>query len=90
MKRLVVPFAVMVVALLTLCSATAQDKKKGRIDPARFKRVIKKIDPEIRAAQQSLQAAKKRLQKALNDEVLSEKGAVERHYLKAPVLGDRP
>jgi uncharacterized protein involved in exopolysaccharide biosynthesis len=71
---------VVVLALLTVCSVDAQDKKKSALKPAqiaKFKKIMKKLDPEIRAAQSSLQTAKKRLQKALNDEVLTEKGAVE-------------
>jgi hypothetical protein len=39
--------------------------------------ILKKVDPEIRAAQTALKAAKKRLEVALSDEVLREKGAVE-------------
>ena len=81
MKRVMVPVCAMALALLTLCAAEAQDKKKvAALKPAevaKFKKIIKKLDPEIKAAQVSLQTAKKRLQKALNDEVLKEKGPVE-------------
>jgi hypothetical protein len=81
MKRVVVPACAVAIALLALCAAEAQDRKKpAALKPAelaKFKRIIKKIDPEIRAAQLSLQTAKKRLQKALKDEVLTERGPVE-------------
>jgi len=80
MKRVVVPACAMALALLTLCAAEAQDRKKPEPKPAdvaKLRRIIKKLDPEIRAAQVALQAAKRRLQAALKDEVLNEKGRVE-------------
>jgi hypothetical protein len=80
MKMFVVSACALAIALVTLCSVEAQDKKKLVMKPAevaKFKLIIKKIDPEIRAAQLSLQTSKKRLQKALNDEVFKEKGPVE-------------
>src|SRR5262245_22544627 len=76
MKRVVVPACALALALLTLCTAEAQDRKKPVLKPAevaKFKKIMKKLDPEISAAQKALQVAKKRLQKALNDEVLKEK-----------------
>jgi len=81
MKTFVVSACALAIALVTLCSVEAQDRKKvvalKPAEVAKFKLIMKKIDPEIRAAQQSLQGSKKRLQKALNDEVFREKGAVE-------------
>lgn len=79
MKRFAAPLLVLVVALFALCPAEAQDKKKKKvkIDPAKLKKILKKIDPEIRAAQTALNTAKKNLNAALNDEVFGEKGAVE-------------
>lgn len=80
MKRFVVPVCALALALFTMVGAEAQDKKKPAPKPAdavKLKKILKKIDPEIKAAQSSLLAARKRLQKALNDEVFNEKGAVE-------------
>jgi predicted transcriptional regulator len=80
MKRVVVPACAVALALLTLCAAEAQDRKKPAPKPAeitRFKKIMKKLDPEITAAQKALQASRKRLQAALKDEVLKEKGPVE-------------
>ena len=57
---------------------------KKKIDLARLKIIIKKLDPEIRAAQKALQTAKKdlataraRLKAAIEDEVFGEKGPTE-------------
>jgi hypothetical protein len=44
---------------------------------AKLKKIVTKIDPEIRAAQLALRTAKSKLQRALNDEVFKEKGPVE-------------
>jgi predicted transcriptional regulator len=80
MKRVVVPACAVALALLTLCAAEAQDRKKPPAKPAevaRFKKIMKKLDPEITAAQKALRASKKRLQTALKDEVLRERGRVE-------------
>lgn len=83
MKRFVIPACAAALALFTLVGAQAQDKAKKKPGPlspaqvAKFKVIKKKIDPEIKAAQNALKTAKSRLDKALNDEVFSEKGAVE-------------
>jgi len=44
---------------------------------AKLKKIVTKIDPEIRAAQLALRNARAKLQTALNDEVFKEKGPVE-------------
>ena len=58
--------------------------KKIKIDPKVLKKILIKIDPEIKAAQLQLAAAKKaidaatkRIKVAIADEVFGEKGATE-------------
>ena len=67
---------------VTAVPGDAQGGKK--IDPKKFKKIITKIDPEIKAAQVQLAAAKKaletaraKLNAAMADEVFGEKGATE-------------
>jgi hypothetical protein len=55
--------------------ATAKVVKKAEV--AKLKKIAAKLDPEIKAAQTALRNARAKLQVALKDEVLKEKGPVE-------------
>src|SRR5262249_51348700 len=65
-------------------SARADPNEPQKLDPKRFKKILAKIDPEIReaqkdlvAARKALETAKKALTAAINDEVFGEKGPTE-------------
>lgn len=80
MMRTLMGVAALTTALLVGSSGVAQTKaRKGSsaADKAKLTKIVKKLDPEIRAAQASLRTARARLQRAINDEVFNEKGAVE-------------
>src|SRR5262245_37811713 len=81
-------FAGLLVALLVLSGADPAfgqgGKKAQKVDPAVLNKVLKKVDPEIRAAQDALKSTKKELErartkllKALADDVLNEKGPTQ-------------
>jgi hypothetical protein len=48
-----------------------------KVEVAKLKKIAAKLDPEIKAAQTALRNARAKLQAALKDEVLKEKGPVE-------------
>lgn len=78
MKRFVAFMALAAAVVMAgFASVEAQDVKKPKIDPVKLKKLLKKLDPEIKAAQAALATAKAKLNAALKDEVLTEKGAVE-------------
>jgi hypothetical protein len=76
--------AVLVLAGTDPASAGGKKPPGKKIDPAVLKKILNKLDPEIRAAQTALQGAKKalanakaKLNAAMEDEVFGEKGATE-------------
>jgi hypothetical protein len=79
----------LLVGLLLLGGSDAQgggggEKKGKKLDAARLKIILNKIDPEIRAAQKALarvkgdlKVAKNKLKAAIENEVFGEKGPTE-------------
>ncbi|MCI0456595.1 MAG: hypothetical protein L0Z62_06400 [Gemmataceae bacterium] len=78
LKTLVVCLTcVLGLGLVLLDSDSAAGGGKPKIDPKRLKAILKRVDPEIRAAQKALREARGKLMTAINDEVFGEKGATE-------------
>jgi hypothetical protein len=65
-------------------TASSSSAEPQKLDVKKFKKIINKIDPEIKAAQlqlvaarKALEAAKAKITAAMNDEIFGEKGATE-------------